>query len=135
MNGTPDPSPTVAGDDGGLGPREAAALLDQARQQARRQFEAAPPWLSLTQAAVALAAYGTIWLSVRGQHPYQGPSRPVVLIVYVLVVVVLRAVITARKRASAGVAGPSRRLRRAETAGLFAVLLARAAATAWLQRA
>jgi hypothetical protein len=122
MNGTRDTSGTTAAGNGdGFDPQEAATLLEQAKRQARRQFEATPPWLSLIQAVVVLGAYGAIWLSVRGQHPYQGPSG-VVLLVYVLVIVAVRAFFAARKRAVAGV-------------GVFVVLLGRAAATAWLQRA
>jgi hypothetical protein len=155
MNGTSDTSGTAAAGNGdGFDPQEAATLLDQARRQARRQFEATPPWLSLIQAAVVLGAYGAIWLSVRGQHPYKGPSG-VIILVYVLVIVAVRAFFVARKRAGAGVGGRSQRLRQAEMAavgagsafagpvavravagvGVFVVLLGRAAATAWLQRA
>jgi hypothetical protein len=118
MHGTRDTSETAAADNGGgLDPREAATLLDQARRQAQRRFEAFPPWLSLIQAVVALAAYGAIWLSVRGQHPYKGPSGLVIVVVYVLVAVVLRATIAAAKP------------------GLFVVLPGRTAAISWLLRA
>jgi hypothetical protein len=76
MNGTSDTSGTAAvGNGDGFGPQEAATLLDEARRQARRQFEATPPWLSLIQAVVVLGAYGAIWLSVRGQHPYPAATR------------------------------------------------------------
>lgn len=63
-------------------------------------------------------------LSVRGQHPYKGPSGPVIVVVYVLVAVVLRAVIVAARRASAGVSGTTQRLRRAEIAALAVAVLA-----------
>jgi hypothetical protein len=101
-----------------------ATLLEQTKREARRQFEAAPPWLSPIRAVVVLAAYGAIWLSVRGQHPYKRPSGLVIVVVYVLVVVVLRATITARKRASAGVSGRSQRLRRTEIAALVVAIVA-----------
>jgi hypothetical protein len=124
MNGTSDTSGTAAAGNGdGFDPQEAATLLDEARRQARRQFEATPPWLSLIQAVVVLGAYGAIWLSVRGQHPYQGPSG-VVLLVYVLVIVAVRAFFVARKRASAGVGGRSRRLRQAEMAAVVVAVAA-----------
>jgi hypothetical protein len=42
MNHTSDT--TAAGNGGNFDPREAAALLDQTRRQARRQFEPAQPW-------------------------------------------------------------------------------------------
>jgi hypothetical protein len=124
MNGISDTSGTAAAGNGdGFDPQEAATLLDEARRQARRQFDATPPWLSLIQAVVVLGAYGAIWLSVRGQHPYQGPSG-VVLLVYVLVIVAVRAFFVARKRASAGVGGRSRRLRQAEMAAVVVAVAA-----------
>jgi hypothetical protein len=73
MNDTRDTSGTAtAGDGGGLDPQEAAALLEQAQRQARRQLEINPPALSLIRAAVVLGAYGAIWLSVRGSTPTKG---------------------------------------------------------------
>jgi hypothetical protein len=124
MNETNDPNGTATADDGGFDPQEAARLFEQTRRQTQRQFEATPPWLSLIQAVVVLAAYGAIWLSVRGQHPYKGPSGLVILVVYVLVVVVFRAFTVARKRAGAGVGGRSRRLRRAEMAAVVMAVAA-----------
>ena len=44
MNHTPDTA-APAGNGGSFDPRQAAALLDQTTQQARRQFEPAQPWL------------------------------------------------------------------------------------------
>ena len=105
MNPTPD---TTAGDGGSFDPREAAALLDQTRRQARRQFEPAQPWLLAIRAVLVLAALGTIWLSVRGQHPYKGPSSSALLVILVFVVINFTATVTVRKRATAGVSGRSR---------------------------
>ena len=72
MNHTLD---AAAGDGGAFDPRQAAALLDQTTQQARRQLEPSPPWLLVIRAVLVLAALGAVWLSVRGQHPYRAP-RP-----------------------------------------------------------
>jgi hypothetical protein len=122
MNETHGTNETAAGDGGEFDPRGAAALFEQTRRQAKRQFEPVPPWLSLIQAVVVLAAYGAIWLSVRGQHHYKGPNAAVLIGVYALVAVVFRAVIAFARRASAGVGGRSRQLRRAEiTAQVVAV--------------
>jgi hypothetical protein len=124
MNDTRDTNETATADDGGgFDPRAAAALLEQTSRQARRQFGANPPLLWLIRAVVALIGYGAIWLSVRGQHPYKGP-RGVVILVYVLVVVVLRAFFVARKRAGAGIGGRSQRLRRAEMAAMVVAIVA-----------
>jgi hypothetical protein len=103
----------TAGEDGGLDPREAATLLEQTRLQARRQFEPAPPWLLVTRAVMVLVTCGAVWLSVRGQHPYQGPTAAVLPVVFTFVVVNLGATLLVAKRATSGVSGRSR-LRRAE---------------------
>jgi hypothetical protein len=64
----------TADEGGGLDPREAATLLEQTKRQAQRQFDLAPPLLTLIRAAVILLGYGAVWWSVRDQHPYQGPN-------------------------------------------------------------
>jgi hypothetical protein len=105
MNPTPD---TTAGNGGSFDPREAAALLDQTRRQARRQFEPAQPWLLVIRAVLVLAALGAVWLSVRGQHPYKGPGGSALLIVVAFVVINFTATVAVRRRATAGVSGKSR---------------------------
>jgi hypothetical protein len=106
MNHTSDT--TAAGNGGTFDPREAAALLDQTRRQARRQFEPAQPWLLAIRAVLVLAALGTVWLSVRGQHPYQGPGGSALLIVAAFVIINYTATVAVRRRATAGVSGKSR---------------------------
>jgi hypothetical protein len=105
MNPTPD---TTADNGGSFDPREAAALLDQTRRQARRQFEPAQPWLLAIRAVLVLATLGTVWLSVRGQHPYQGPGASALLIVTAFVIINYTATVAVRRRATAGVSGKSR---------------------------
>ena len=107
MKPTPDP-PASAGNGGTFDPREAAALLDQTRRQARRQFEPAQPWLLAIRAVLVLAALGTVWLSVRGQHPYKGPGGSALLVVAAFVVINYTATVAVRARATAGVRGRSR---------------------------
>ena len=133
MNPTPD-TDTAAGDSGSFDPRQAAALLDQTTQQTRRRIEPAQPWLLAVRAVIALAIYGAVWLSVRGQHPYQHPTAAVIPVVVVLVAVNFAATLAVARRATAGISGRSR-LRRAEIAvlaviwaGVFAVLGALAGA-------
>jgi hypothetical protein len=118
MNPAPD---TATGDNGGnFDPQQAAALLDQTTQQARRQLEPSPPWLLTIRAFIALVIYGAVWLSVRGQHPYNHPTAAVIPVLVVLVVVNFIATVTVAKRAAAGVSGKSR-LRPAEIAALAVV--------------
>src|ERR1700716_4673701 len=79
-------------DAGDFDPRTAATLLEQTSRRAQRQFEFPSPVLSLIQAAALLAAYGAIWLSVRGQNPYSGPSGTALVELYTFVAVAAIAV-------------------------------------------
>jgi hypothetical protein len=92
-----------------LDPRAAATLLETTTKRARRQFEFPSPLLTLIQAAALLAAYGAIWLSVRGQNPYTGPSAAAVVELYVFVAVAAVAVGWEARRATAGVSRRSSR--------------------------
>jgi hypothetical protein len=101
-----NPAPDNTG--GNFDPREAAALLDQTRRQARRQFEPEQPWLLAARAVLVLAALGAVWLSVRGQHPYKGPGGSALLVVVAFVIINFTATVAVRARATAGVRGKSR---------------------------
>ena len=111
MTQPPNTDETVPDHDGPLDPHAAAAMLDQATQQARRKFQPNPPLLNVFRAFVVLAAFGGLWLSVRGQHPYTGPSGWAIAIAYVLVAVVIGWSGSALKRSGAGVTGPAQRAR------------------------
>ena len=101
---------TTSADNGGnFDPQQAAALLDQTTQRARRKFEPYPPWLLVLRAVGVLAALGTVWLSVRGQHPYQHPTAAVIPVVVTFGVLNLVATVTVARRATAGVSGRTRR--------------------------
>jgi hypothetical protein len=82
----PDPWQTVVatdpGDEEELGPRDAAALLEQTTRQAERRFGLQPPYVLFTAAVTTLVAYGAVWLSVRNQHPYTGPSGTALAVLY-----------------------------------------------------
>lgn len=93
-------------DDDGLDPREAAQLLAETEQEAQRQFNLSPVWISVLMGAVIFVAYGALWLSTRGQHPYRGPSPGVVGLVYAAVAVAIAASVKVYRRATAGVRGP-----------------------------
>jgi hypothetical protein len=124
-------APGTTTDDGGnFDPQQAAALLDQTTQQTRRRTEPYPPWLLVTRAAGALAIYGAVWLSVRGQHPYQHPTADVIPVAIAFGIVNFAATTAVAKRATAGLSGRSR-FRPGEIAimavawlGMFAVLAA-----------
>jgi hypothetical protein len=93
---------------GDFDPQQAAALLNQTTQQARRQLEPSPPWLLVIRAVLALVGYGAIWLSVRGQHPYLHPTSALIPVWIGIAVVNVIAVTVMGKRATAGVIGRSR---------------------------
>jgi hypothetical protein len=110
MNKEDDKPKTPTIDEGGeFDPRAAATLLEQTTKRAQRQFEFPSPLLSLIQAAALLAAYGAIWLSVRDQHPYSGPSGTALVELYAFVGVAAIAVGLDGRRARAGVSGRSSR--------------------------
>jgi len=107
MNGTLDNEQNTADDERSLDPREAAALINQTEKQAQRQFNLSPPWVTAVMGAVILVAYGALWLSTRGQHPYKGPSAGAIVLTYVAVAVTLAVGAKVYQRATAGVSGPS----------------------------
>jgi hypothetical protein len=101
---------TTTVDEGGeFDPRAAATLLEQTTRRAQRQFEFPSPLLTLIQAAALLAAYGAIWLSVRGQNPYSGPTGTALVELYAFIGVAAVAVGFEYRRASAGIGRRSSR--------------------------
>ena len=107
MNPTPDTT-TPAGNGGNFDPRQAAALLDQTTQQARRKLAPSPPWLLATRGVAVLAALGAIWLTVRGQHPYKGPTGADIPILIAFVILNFAATVGVREHAMTGVRGKTR---------------------------
>jgi hypothetical protein len=115
MPETHDTEETTGASDGdGLDPREAARLLAQAEREARRLFTLNPPWITAFGGCVILLAYGGLWLSVRDQHPYAGPSLGVIALVYVAIVVSMAVSVKVYRRATDGVKGPAVRQQRLE---------------------
>jgi hypothetical protein len=125
MNRTYDRGTTeTSEDEGGLDPRGAARLLAQTQRQAQRGLDFRSPWLSLLASAVALVAFGAVWLSVRGQHPYKGPTAVALVVLYAVVLIRIGTVVYAHRRARAGVSGRSVSQQRAEGAALAVALVA-----------
>jgi hypothetical protein len=103
--------------------REAARLLAQTQAAARRSLDFRAPWVSLVAAVVALAAFGIVWLDVRDQHPFTGPSLASLAVFYGLIAVRIATVIYAYARARAGVSGRSVTVQRDEAVAMSGVLL------------
>jgi hypothetical protein len=115
MQGTIDTHNTdTAGEGGPLDPRDAARLLEETSRRAKRQFSPSPPLITVVMAGIILVAYGALWLSTRGQHPYKGPSLGVVGLVYAAVAVSIAVSAKVYQRATAGVSGPNVRQQRVE---------------------
>jgi hypothetical protein len=106
-------------DDAGMDVQQATAVLRQARERARRELAVRRPLLFVIWGLVALAGYGVMWLSVRGQHPFHGPAVPSIVTVAALAVVAAVFTAWATDRATSGIGGPSLRLR-----GTFVLALA-----------
>ena len=111
-------------DEGGLDPHDAARLLAQTQRKAQRELDFHSPWLSVIAAGAVLVGFGAVWLSVREQHPFKGPTAVSLVVLYLLVAIRIGTVLYAHSRATAGVRGRSVRLERAEGAGLAAALVA-----------
>jgi hypothetical protein len=101
-------------------PRQAASMLARTTRQARRQFQPSPPWLLAVRAVVGLGVYGSVWLSVRGQHPYLHPSAAAIPGAVAFGVANLIATFAVARRASAGTTGRLR-LRPVDGAAMGAV--------------
>ncbi len=104
-------------------PREAARLLAQTQAHARRSLDFRAPWVSLVAAVVALVAFGLVWLNVRDQHPFTGPSLASLAVFYVLIALRIATVIYAYAHARTGVSGRSVEVQREEAVVMIGVLL------------
>ena len=104
-------------------PREAARLLTQTQADARRALDFRAPWVSLVAAVVALVAFGIVWLSVRDQHPFTGPSLASLAAFYGLIALRIATVIYAYAHARTGVSGRSVEVQRGEAVVMGGVLL------------
>jgi hypothetical protein len=92
--------------------QEAAAIMQDARSHARKELAINAPVVCATAALVMLIGYGAMWLSVRAQHPYRGPSGVALAAVFVLFGFAVAAVVVVAHRAAEGVGGQSARYRR-----------------------
>jgi hypothetical protein len=113
--GEPDPwdaaAETATDDEGAaLDPREAATLLEQTTRAAERQFDDQPALILFVAALTVLLAYGAVWLSVRHQHPYSGPTGAGLAVLYGVLAVWIVFVATVLRRRLSGRSSPRRQL-------------------------
>jgi hypothetical protein len=92
--------------------QEAAAVVQDARARARRELIISTPLVYAAWGLVWLIGYGAMWLSVRGQHPYTGPSGVSIAAVFVLAGFAIATVLVIANKAAAGIDGQSVRHRR-----------------------
>jgi hypothetical protein len=90
-----------------MDPREAAALMAATHEQARSALAIRLPLVYLPWGAAWLIGLGAMWLSVRGQRPYQGPSGAAVAVLAVLLLAAVGVTMIVVTRATRGVSGPS----------------------------
>ena len=126
MSETADTRNSQGADDGpDMDPLGAADVMRQAQERARSELTVNRPLLLAGAGLFYLLAYGTVWLAVRGQRPYQGPPGWTLGVLTGLVLIVILMVAAVVNRAVSGVGGQSRRRRRIVSlwfaAGLIAV--------------
>jgi hypothetical protein len=95
-----------------MGAAEAAVIMGDADQKARRQFRVSHRVTFTIWGLGLLLGYGTMWLALRGQRPFRGPDPATFAVVTLLsVAAVMSGIIEAR--ADSGVGGLSALRRRA----------------------
>ena len=92
--------------------QEAAAVVQDARARARKELVISTPIVYAAWGLVWLLGYGGMWLSVREQHPYSGPSGVSIAAVFVLAGIAITTVLAIASKAVAGIDGQSVRHRR-----------------------
>ena len=115
--------PSGAPEESRMEPGEAARLLAQTQADARRSLDFRAPWVSLVAAAVALVGFGIVWLDVRNQHPFTGPSPASLVLFYGLIALRIATVIYAYARARTGISGRTVKVQRNEAVAMGAALL------------
>jgi hypothetical protein len=90
----------------------AAAIMADARERALRELRASYPLVFTVWGLILLIGFGVIWLSVRGQHPYTGPTPLALLTLTLLIAAGGVTTVIAAGRALTGVGGVSAAQRR-----------------------
>jgi len=90
-----------------MSPVDAAALVQQARNRARHELTINRPVIFVSWALCYLLGYGAVWLSVRGERPYEGPAGWALALLVLLAIAALAVTAQVTDRATRGVEGLS----------------------------
>ncbi len=101
-----------------LDAQAAVAIMQAAQKRARRELAVSQPVMLAAWGAIYIIAYGALWLSVRGQRPYSGPTSGVASAVSIFALIALTVTAAVVARASSGVGG-----RRSEQRRLYYLAL------------
>ena len=93
----------VADEDEDMDVQQAARIIEEARARAQHELSASHPAISVAWTLVYLIGYGAIWLTVREQHPFQGPASGALLGLFLLVGAAMAVTATVVSRAASGV--------------------------------
>jgi hypothetical protein len=91
--------------------QEAAAVVQDARARARKELVICAPFVYAAWGLALLLGYGAMWLSVRGQHPYTGPSGVSIAALLGLAALAVAAVVVIISKTVAGIDCQSARYR------------------------
>src|ERR1039458_3489018 len=105
MNESHDTTQTPSTEEESLDPRDAQTMMTETKEKALRDLELNSMLLCLLGGSIIIVGFGIIWMSVRHQHPYQGPTPGAIGLFYLLVIVVDLVAIAAYRRSSRGVRG------------------------------
>ena len=113
-NARPEPAESATADDSGeeLDLGRAAAIMQDARKRALRELHARYPVVFATWGLVLMIGYGTMWLSVLGQHPYTGPAPWSLVVLTLLLAAGAVTTVIIVGRALTGIGGASAAQRR-----------------------
>ena len=114
---------SMADDGTPMGATEAAVIMEEAARRARRQFRVSHRVTFTIWGLGLLLGYGTMWLNLRGQQPFQGPDPATFAVVTLLAVASVMSGVN-EARADSGVGGLSAIRRRGS---LLSVLIGLAA--------
>ena len=87
--------------------RAAAVLMQETRARTREALQVRLPPMYAAWGVAWLAGIGVMWLSVRAQRPYRGPSAAAVGLLAALIVAAIVVSVVISARSARGVHGPS----------------------------